>query len=467
MWSKTLTRREFVDLFQNQTFGSMPGLRETRSLGAPSGEEIEVLWKFSPVEFGWAPTVAIVESSAQLDFLAWISTYLQTARPLTAFCRVVDRWTAEEMLRKSRPPSLGRFTSACLGLILGEAVSYVAGKREIRNISPQACYATFSYAVSRAVALDVPADSISELPRRWNYARSLIGSSQLPVAIDLLQNVWGVLANITRNESLFSQRHLFGPALHLPKWRAPHEAIVRCCEDLLFGELSQQSWFELVQFVPRLSGLRAELSGPREGRVKLLEVALEALRGVGQSERESSLGSFLIAYLASAISPGSLDHIQLLTPLLTGFPDVILWYGLLAGLHSRTGTISGVNGLGRRIIRELLREDDLLSAPSCDMALSELEILTPSMRSGSEPRFTSQSSLAIELVPCVNAIFRLSRSDDSTSAIGKDLARLWRDIDEEFDRFERQLDRLRRSSLEGSRDSSRTEKRGRKAADRS
>jgi hypothetical protein len=84
------------------------------------------------------------------------------------------------------------------------------------------------------------------------------------------------------------------------------------------------------------------------------------------------MAGFLLAYLASAVSPGTLDHIQLILPFVRSFPDILLWYGLLAGISSKGSLGRSADELARRVLRELERDSDFLTAPSCDIALSEL-----------------------------------------------------------------------------------------------
>ncbi|HWY69725.1 MAG TPA: hypothetical protein VNX88_13730 [Terriglobales bacterium] len=369
------------------------------------------------------------------------------------------------MLSINRPPSLGKFVSVCLGLIAAEAASYIAGKRDIRSLSPQACYATLSFSIARAAALGIPVEIASNLPARWSHARTLTGSIATPIPLVHFHNVWGVVAALAIGYEP-ATGNLFNASARFPKWSPPNPFIVNCCAELLSGNgLSESSWLNLVHIAPELTTLRSALSGPREGRVALLERALVELRDKAPEARpevRSMAASFLLAYLASAINPGSLDHIQLLIPLLPSFPDIILWYGLLAGVQNRVGNISGMNGLGRKVIRELMREDDVLSLPACDVALTELEVLSPSARQSPGFNLVSQSGITVEIMPCVNAAFRFDRHDEPISVASDELITLWKNLDDEIDRFERNLDRLRRSSLNRFIDESKSDRRTRR-----
>src|SRR5436190_16871577 len=84
---------------------------------------------------------------------------------------------------------------------------------------------------------------------------------------------------------------------------------------------------------------------------------------------------FLCGYLASCLHPGSLEYVDLVTSHLSGLPTLMLWYGVCAGLHPQSSVLSEFGGLGRRLLRDVLRREHILDRPDCDLAFDELQVL--------------------------------------------------------------------------------------------
>ena len=79
--------------------------------------------------------------------------------------------------------------------------------------------------------------------------------------------------------------------------------------------------------------------------------------------------SFLAGLLADQIGPGSFEHVELLLPYLNQYPTALIWYGLCAGLHPDSEVQQVGNCLGRRLVRDLLAPDPILSRPKYDIAV--------------------------------------------------------------------------------------------------
>jgi hypothetical protein len=148
----------------------------------------------------------------------------------------------------------------------------------------------------------------------------------------------------------------------------------------------------------------SRMQGPREMRVTFFEDCLPWLANGRREDPE--LASFLCGFLASQIGPGTLDYIFLLTPHLDQFPTAVIWYGLCSGLQRRGSLFAFSFGLGRRILREVLREEALLDSPKSDIALTELEAMTVYDSASAEFRTGAQGLLEIEIAPLVTTTVR-------------------------------------------------------------
>ena len=92
---------------------------------------------------------------------------------------------------------------------------------------------------------------------------------------------------------------------------------------------------------------------------------------------------------------------------INGTPAMVLWYALFAALQAPTDIVTGLPGVGQRILRELATVPDPVSRPTADIAFAELRVLE---RAGIETiarRFGHAGEVEVELVPSVTSRFSL------------------------------------------------------------
>ena len=116
-------------------------------------------------------------------------------------------------------------------------------------------------------------------------------------------------------------------------------------------------------------------------------------------------------------------------------PGVHLWYGFCAGLYKKNSLQSFSGGLGRRIVRDLERNDSVYARPYCDIAISELEVLM-----GADKRFDFKlglpGTIEIELAPCITTFQSVQQQPAERS---EDVDELLRELDNKL----RDLTRVR------------------------
>jgi hypothetical protein len=436
MWSKKVNRKELAEVLNSGRITSADGLYQSESgLSALGGwDEIELLWKDNPVSDSRFPSVIVVDRTEQRDLLAWLNTYSPSTRPVTAYSHIADRQTASVFLEGTSAPRLGRFEDACLGLIVGETATYVGGKKDLRSVTHTACLSTLSFAIARSAALGLDAKMISEIEDRWSRSRVLIGASPLPVTSEPLQAAWSVI------------RHLAKGEFKLPLGEPVSSLVLEACAQVWsHGEISDSEWQSLTKDLPELAPLQDELKGPREGRLSLFE---RAVSGARRSQVDKNRNAeFLCAYLASSISPGTLDHLHVLQPYLYTFPNLLIWYGLCAGLSSRDTLGTTLNGLVRRVKRELVREEHFLQNPSCDIAFIELEMMSGSARDWTtELRVATPGHLIVELLPCINSHYRAPRLEGANELASGELAPALNELSALLDRAHDSISKVRRAA---------------------
>ena len=435
MWSKKVNRKELADILNSGRITSGDGLYQSGSLNALGGwDEIELLWKDNPQSDSRFPSAMIVDRAEQRDLLAWLNTYSPSARPVTAYSHIADRQTASVFLEANSSPRLGRFEDVCLGLIVGETATYVGGKKDLRSVTHTACLSTLSFSIARSAALGLDAKMISEVEDRWSRSRALIGASPLPVSTEPLQAAWGVIRRLAEGE------------FKLPLGEPVSSQVLEACSQIWSrGEIRQSEWRSLTRELPELAPLQDELKGPREDRLSLFERAVSDAR---KSRVDKSLNAeFLCAYLASSISPGTLDHLHVLQPHLYTFPNLLIWYGLCAGLSSRDTLGATLNGLVRRVKRELVREEHFLQNPSCDIAFVELEMMSGSARDWTtELRVATPGHLIVELLPCINSHYRSPRLEGTNESPSSELAPALNELSALLDRAHDSVSKVRRAA---------------------
>lgn len=331
------------------------------------------------------PQMVLVRNSGVRDFLAWTATYAAAYRPLTAYCRVVSEDQLRSLLASWRPPSLERLDDALVGLILAERIlAGGADRNQMRQNSVADFEGLLAFALARAFALRGAAADDPEVAQRWSTAQRLTGSSRRgPSASDVLR-VFGVLQRLIADTSLANS--------------SPTDRVIQnVCREVWNNGHAKTAIAEVPQLRELLGRESERMAGTREERVTAVE---EFVRKVGAGgDRPGELDGFAAGYLGSLIGPGGLEYAPLLAPLSVKVPSTTLWFGALCGLQKESGVAYDFGGIGRRILRDLYVEEDLLSIPRCDISIEELELLGD--KPG--PRFPRGSlhGLVIELHPGV------------------------------------------------------------------
>lgn len=409
MLSKTVSRKSFLDLLQARGVfarGDLDFTERIRPLSQNS-DDIHLIWNQDDLEpsnsrntisIPALPSIILVPSGKKRDFLAWMWTYLSEFRPLTAYARVLDEEELRLFSHIKRSPGLATVEEACLGLIMGEAATYVENKQEKRTLlTPLACASTCSHAMARLVALSPDGDlfdSDEMVSALWTKARGLTKQRQLRLKLEELALPWRVLLRIHANEEgyRFSSRDV------------PEPIYSTCLSLYNKSEVDSNTWNRLAPDYPQLLDASREMQGNRERRVVFFEQFLVSL--IEKRSSNSAFASFLCGLLASQIGPGTLDYLSLITPSLDQFPTALLWYGLCSGLQRRSSLYGFSSGLGRRVLREILRKETLFDSPRADIALAELEVLTFNDTASAEFRTGAQGGITIEILPLVVTTFR-------------------------------------------------------------
>ncbi|HBE40311.1 MAG TPA: hypothetical protein DDW27_03760 [Bacteroidales bacterium] len=385
MWTKNTSRGELLDLLQAERPLSMRNSSQYDLLNSDSHSDLQIAWKEKPSQESALPRAIIVPHNKKRDFLAWALTYLTNFRPFTAYFRIftkedVEKYTIEQ------EPSLGKLESVCLGIILGEAATYL-DTHDIRQLSPSGCSRTFSFAMSRALALGLlKNEGNADMANAWQMARHLTNQPKLNLNVEYLLIPWSVIL-------------LLADIVGIEKDHPPQN-ILDACRDLFNkGDIEDSNWMTFVSTFPEHKDVLTLMRGTREERVVTFEKMFNML--LPMKNKDETTCAFLCGYLASLIAPGAIDHLNLLRPYVRELPSILLWYGLCTGLRNHSSMKNYSLGLGRRILRDLLQYEFFIDRPRCDISLAELELLVVDNKMTLDFRTGRSGQMEIEIAPCV------------------------------------------------------------------
>lgn len=396
MWAVQAGRKTLLDLLGRQP--SLPPVEKVldpkRLRLLESSDELLLIWGNEPVRSAdgslngeQLPEAIVVRPDQTRELIAWITTVAGGYRPFTAFVRIIDPEVAQHAI-EPKLPSLNRFEDSAAGLIIAEALTLSAAQRSVSGLSLLPCQSTYSYSFARAFALGYMHNGKDPIAAPFGLAKRLTRQPPRRVPDEVLSTTLRVLSGLAAESSILER------SLGVPPF------IWETCRELQFEREVKRSWHLLSDagVLPQQS--LDELRGPREHRVKAFERILQS-----PDRMDALTASFLAGLLADQIAPGTFEHVDLLLPYLNRYPTALLWYGLCAGLHRDSEVQQVGNCLGRRLVRDLLIPDPILSRPKYDLSVDELQVHLDR----EEPldfRTASQNHVSVELLPGVPAYMK-------------------------------------------------------------
>ena len=401
-------RRRFVDFITNRTPPSEVDVRSADTIEGVSlhGDDILLVWQESPVGIFTLPRAVIVAEESMSDFLAWVSTYFRHIRPFTAHCRVITPSLAQLFTSPISSFSIPDVGSADIGLILAEGIAYSVGRADLNRLPLSAFARTLSFVFAESAKRfeRMYSDNgkvIEQIKNGWLSARELTNQASQDLSPSDISDVWEAVLNAIAGVSNYQANTKAEQFLI--------EALQGVKEN---GHVPSESWMKLSDRFQKVETAIEAMEGPRENRVKAVEMALQELSHGSPSTRRER--AFIAGYLTSRIQPGSLDHFSLLSPAITEIRESFLWYGACSGLTPETAVDNYGNGLGWLIKRELGRPSHWLDQPNCDIALSEMTNLFRNREGANlSLRTFTTDVLKVEIFPLVSTNVKWSWHSES------------------------------------------------------
>ena len=399
---------------------------------------IRLVWG-DPPKSGLLPALLVIPESDWREFFAWTNTYLGGWRPITSLFRVIADCNFGTILGETpNHGAIWEYRNAALGMVLGETAMRGGERRDGRQggIALGDCIATCSFAIGRSVYLG--RRDLASAIHGWQRAQVVSQRASFELDVDAILAPWSALLEV-------------GGVSTAGRWSTPSisEAVVAICRTLhTHDEIDTAALASLTKGSPEVARAFQIVNAPRERRVQALDIAL---RSVGERHRKASQPAIIaLGLLASRIAPGSLDHMALLRPYIAEMGGLPLWYGLFSGITHVARLVDRYESVGRRVLRDMLAVDGVLTSPSCDIAIDELDIISTSESLLQNVPRASPEQLVVEILPCVNTVApwlakeplpsptQRSFFDDETRRLESDV----REVNRAAERLLRRLKRL-------------------------
>lgn len=356
----------------------------------PAPKTVAVFWLSRPNDIERLPRLIVVPNGSLEEFLAWSTTFIPGLKPLTAFVRVIS-WDEFKTTSSSERKRSKSIESIIIGATYGELLTGYVGRSFLETISTARAESTLSAAMSQGILRGWRAGMLDIIKRNWHMTRQLTGN-QKQVSENNLDDAWYIIERLTQEDD--SSKSV----------RTELVSIEEACKQIRHGRpITTETW-QLISGGLIPSDIQVEtLSQPKEKRVEAFEIHTAKLLS---AERDTLTTTFMIGYLASLVSGGSLEHIHLLTPFQEQFQGVIIWYGICSGLMPGSKILSDYSHLGLSLVRRMTQQEELFSVPSCDVALDEMKVLLRGEPTSQFFRQVTPSYLRVEIAPTVHTIIR-------------------------------------------------------------
>ncbi|HCF4203288.1 TPA: hypothetical protein NID94_002298 [Pseudomonas aeruginosa] len=409
MYTVSMVRKDFVSWLGEKLAIASKVKALKGDLLDVRGGEVLLVWSKKPSNKGEDAPLVVVPDSDLVDFFAFVSTYVGTYRPFSAFFNVVGLGVARRIFSKGQGVSLD-VLSRLVSVVIAEAYVQIGGKRSsVSEVPVSACFGTFSDAVMQLAAYDSREDSIDELADRWLEARSLLGGETLALPVEETVGFWKLLLN---GLSLGDNGH------SLLQEPSEYAAVDFLYSVLVRGAADSSVWRVLTENLPQTRAALDVMDGSKEGRIRAFdEAVIELLKAELPSQNVRSL---IVGYLAAKVGGGSFQYMPLAYDLSSRFKTAPLWFAVFSAFTLGSDYLSIGDCLGRRLVRERKRSVDFWAGSDSDISLDELRVIPVDDGGVPRTRRLRQSTIEVEIFPKVVATFRIGRRksiDDRDAAL--------------------------------------------------
>jgi hypothetical protein len=436
MYIQNVDRKQLIDILAGKAIsnGAVASAANEFPVYPPLLDEMYLIWEENPKKLKELPAIIVVNDEMVRDFFAWTSTFIAMLRPFSAYIRVLPFKLLSDFKNIPPKPSLKGIEEICAAVIISESLSISPERTTGHLLNPLVCSSTFSHCMARALALGGSFDNLEYLSERLFDARRLTSQPQRKLDLGSVMAVWHVIANLNTTSNSKSIYNNYKYKLSKndtytdSSWKQSLlstlpsnnknantliyylDYILEACQQYeISSDISDSLFDKLTNYDNAFVSMKQDMLESLERRVVCFNKILSS--DFFNQPEIPLVKSFICGYVASRVSPGSLLHSDLIWPHINKYPAALLWYGLFAGLTPKNDVLTSFDGLGRRLIRDLLDSSNLFDQPRSDISLEELEVFLLENSRISNFRRGSTNHVAVELAPCITTALRWPDTD--------------------------------------------------------
>lgn len=368
---------------------------KNQQLTKPLVSEVALVWEDEPSKS--AVPVILVKQQDLREFYAFVSTYVSTYRPFSAFFHVVpyERAATFPGLKENTTPVVD-LPDELIGVAIAEAYAQSRGKiRSLSELSVQSIQATLSATLLAFLLRGGDVEDMNGIANKWTAIRKSSSTTPLTLSSEMILDVWTTIGSALSSTKVSKKRNV-------------RTKVSLALQAALVENTSLEDWFfPLTKSIPELEDLVGNMTLAREERVRTLPIAFSSLR---QSNADPLLKEFVAGGLLSMVGNGSFDQLRLLDETLQEVPKAALWFGVISSLQKRSDVLTAGNCLGRRVIRDLKKPVDLFAPPESDISFEELMILGEDTLSTDRFRTAHSNVISVALDGTVTSSIRNPKS---------------------------------------------------------
>ena len=397
----TLSREEFLAWMAGDHETVSDALLTTSKPLRPEGT-ITLLWDKAQLGDGFQPLVAVPPDDLR-DFFAFVGTYITTFRPFTAFFRVVSSELIPALEDRQQPDR--QVVERVARMIAGSAISEVhlssGGRPTDDTAHLSTLMATLSASLGQAVIAGYPTPFFDWIAKQWQGVhRRVDNTSTEKVEAQQIALIWKLISGALRSGTSEAV---------MPSSSRSEQAISQFLASSIEAQgvdkrlLSSLALSMSIEIDPS-----KVLTSSREERIRAFS---DFLNHRDVWSRDPLASQFMAGLLLAIAGNGSFDLLRSSRELLSRAPVSIIWFGVCASLFAESNVLTIANCVGRRLLRDLKRSQDLFDPPRADLNSYEYRILSGDPRALDQVNSQSPDSIEVELL--ANVTTRVSKYESS------------------------------------------------------
>jgi hypothetical protein len=390
--ASSLTREQFVSWIGGSYKPAQKRVEVPELTNMVRHGDICLIWKNDGIEYTGDlthPLIAIPDHQVR-DFFSFVSTYIGTYQPFSAFFRVVKISMLLDLLFE-RPTIPDRLGEKLVGAIIAETrLQLGTPRKDISDISIQACVASLSFAAVAGLRSGAVNGHFESVLENWTKTRVILTDEPLAVPSATITKFWHILQSAIDP----SHRNVQGK----------HEKVVELVSQIFNSsdESEPLVWHHLTDRLPNSRSAFFRLRDSREERIRAMDVISDEL---SSTRLDTELAEVLLGYAASKVAGGSLRYFAILEAIEQRFPLATMWFGVFCSMRTDSDALVIAECLGRRVLRHFNQSRNLFAPPTADISFDEFANM---MAVAKPPRWRTEhsNSISIEIFPNINSVFR-------------------------------------------------------------